>query len=258
MGMLTVRVLRVSYIVVSVLQWDVSIKEMLEFRKAVEKIDAGYPFSVTFGPCDSRENCVKSSQQVYERLMHASPDQDHLHFETIATLAITDDENVDHSKLRALIKLFRPDREGGLTRLDFVKSIDTGMMLLRRRKVVHEVSTCTLTKSLFSAASSVYKELRVLRAAAKNAMQVVFSIKENVVNFAFYSVMLLLFIAVCGFNPVAFVLSVSGLLVGFSFMIGSASADYFKGLLLIILRRPYDVGGVCVMYIFCCLVLRRA
>jgi len=50
---------------------------------------------------------------------------------------------VSQDKVRELIKLFRPDREGNLTVLDFVKSVD-----------------------------AVYKELRLLRASISNSTKV--------------------------------------------------------------------------------------
>jgi small-conductance mechanosensitive channel len=31
-------------------------------------------------------------------------------------------------------------------------------------------------------------------------------------------------------------------IIGFSFMISGASSDYFRGLLFILVQRPYDIG----------------
>lgn len=36
--------------------------------------------------------------------------------------------------------------------------------------------------------------------------------------------------------------SLSSVVLGFAFMIGSASAKYFEGVLFILLRRPYGIG----------------
>jgi len=48
----------------------------------------------------------------------------------------------------------------------------------------------------------------------------------------------------------ALFLSISGVILGFAFMIGSASSKYFEGLLFILVRRPYAIGdGIHVMNI---------
>jgi hypothetical protein len=45
-----------------------------------------------------------------------------------------------------------------------------------------------------------------------------------------------------GFDPLALFLSLSGVILAFGFIIGSASAKYFEGLLFILIRRPYGIG----------------
>lgn len=49
-------------------------------------------------------------------------------------------------------------------------------------------------------------------------------------------------LASLGIDPLVLFASISGLVLGFSFMIGSACSKIFEGLLLILLRRPYDIG----------------
>jgi len=96
---------------------------------------------------------------VYDRLLLRTPDADVLHFETLALLALDDDlESVDQLKAKDLVKLFRPDREGGLTLLDFVKSVD-----------------------------SVYKEFRLLDASIQNSSAIDRAF-ENMFNVVFYIV----------------------------------------------------------------------
>lgn len=58
------------------------------------------------------------------RLVSNTPDDKVLHFETIAVLATTDDGDVDKEKTKELIRLFRPNRDGTLSMLDFVRSVD--------------------------------------------------------------------------------------------------------------------------------------
>jgi len=69
---------------------------------------------------------VACSEIIYERLLTGTPGAPILSFDVIALLAIQKDGKFDECKLRGLIKLFRPDREGNLTLLDFAKSIDAG------------------------------------------------------------------------------------------------------------------------------------
>lgn len=66
-----------------------------------------------------------------------------LSFDVIALQAIGKSGDLDGEKVKEFIRLFRPDSDGSLTLLDFVKSIDT-----------------------------VYKELRLLRASISNSSKV--------------------------------------------------------------------------------------
>jgi len=131
----------------------------LRFRKAITFIQKSYPFSYAFGSAESRELCVENSQKVYERLMLRTPDAEVLQFETLALLALMDDgKTIDQQKAKDLVKLFRPDRDGNLTMLDFVRSIDT-----------------------------VYKEFRLLNASIVNSSQIDRAF-ENIINVVFYTV----------------------------------------------------------------------
>lgn len=71
--------------------------------------------------------------------MTSSPDDSTLSFNTIALIAVNNDGSLNEAKLKELVKLMRPDREGHLTLLDFCKSVD-----------------------------EVYKELRLLRASVES------------------------------------------------------------------------------------------
>ena len=104
-------------------QYDkISISSVLRFRNALNLIKNDYPFSYTFGPADTREACIESSQEVYRRLLMINPDnKQYLHFDSLAVITL-EDGVIDQQKAKDLIKIFRPDREGGLTVLDFVKS----------------------------------------------------------------------------------------------------------------------------------------
>ena len=170
-----------------------------------------YPFGSSFGNAENREACIGSSQEVYRRLLKASSD-DIVQFELLALLALDKDGIIDQSKAKALIKLFRPDRQGRLTCLDFVKSVD-----------------------------AVYKEFRMLGATIDNSSQIDRAF-ENIFNVGFYVVTFTIILSQLGFDPLALFLSLSSVILAFAFMIGSASSKYFEGVLFILLRRPYGIG----------------
>ena len=81
-----------------------------------------YPFSSAFGPSDTRKKCIDSAQRVYEKLLLRTPEKEELNFETIALIAKNDDGSLNESKVKELINIFRPDRKGSLSLLEFVKS----------------------------------------------------------------------------------------------------------------------------------------
>jgi len=101
------------------------------------------PFSAAFGSATTRQESVACAEVLYNRLLLSTPGSQLLSFDVIALLAIQRNGSLDETKVRELIRLFRPDREGNLTLLDFVKSID-----------------------------AVYKELRLLRASVSNSSKV--------------------------------------------------------------------------------------
>jgi hypothetical protein len=70
---------------------------------------------LTFMLADTRENTIQSSQEVYRRLQLRSPDEEKLKFETIALIAVRRDGTLDETKLKDLVRLFRPDRDGSLS-----------------------------------------------------------------------------------------------------------------------------------------------
>lgn len=92
-----------------------------------------YPFLPVFGRADTRDKCIRSAQRVYDRLMLRTPSMRKLPFSTIALLAKNnEDGRMDKQKLKELIRVFRPDRDGKISKLDFVKSVDTIYRDLRK------------------------------------------------------------------------------------------------------------------------------
>ena len=79
-----------------------------------------------------------------------------------------DNGDIDQVKVRDLVKVFRPRRDGVLTMLDFVKSTD-----------------------------SVYKEFRLLQASIQNSSQIDIAF-ENILNVFFYAVLITIILSVLG------------------------------------------------------------
>lgn len=196
-------------------QNDASISAVLRFRKALTFMQKRYPFSREFGPADNREACIESAQKVYSRLISSKEEGQPLKFETIALLAVEqEDASIDTLKAKELIKLFRPDREGNLSMVDFVRSVD-----------------------------AVYKEFRLLQATIDNASQIDRAF-EQIFNVIFYIVVAIVILSQLGFDPMALFLSLSSIILAFAFMIGNASSKYFEGLLFVLVRRPYGIGDL--------------
>ena len=106
-------------------------------------MNTNYPFGAAFGSVTSRNECIECIEIIYESLLLGDQYDDFtLSFKTIAGLAVRN-EHLDEDLLEDLIKLFRPDRDGTLSLVDFAKSVDT-----------------------------VYKELRLLRASVATSTKV--------------------------------------------------------------------------------------
>jgi len=140
-------------------------------------------------------------------LLLRQPEEGVLDFDTIALLATTDDGDIDCDKMKELIRLFRPERDGTLTMIDFVKSVD-----------------------------AVYKRLRLLSATINNRRQID-DAAEHIFNWVFYMIVTIIIVVILGFDPMAMFLSLSSVIVAFAFMIGNASAKYFEGICFVLMRR---------------------
>ena len=105
-------------------------------------MDLSYPFSKSFGLADSRVRCVQSAEEIYKCLAPETPDSPSVfQFETLSVLAKDPETGeLDEKKLKDLVKIFRPERDGTLSLLEFVRSVDR-----------------------------VYKDLRLLRASIRNS-----------------------------------------------------------------------------------------
>eukprot|EP00550_Attheya_septentrionalis_P002041 CAMPEP_0198290392 /NCGR_PEP_ID=MMETSP1449-20131203/8286_1 /TAXON_ID=420275 /ORGANISM="Attheya septentrionalis, Strain CCMP2084" /LENGTH=1212 /DNA_ID=CAMNT_0043988897 /DNA_START=249 /DNA_END=3887 /DNA_ORIENTATION=- len=190
----------------------VTILDVLQFRLAISCMDDNRPFSPSFGLARKREECVESACAVYKRLMAHTPNAICLPFETLCLVALDNEGKMDEEKLKALVRLFRPNRSGDLTMLDFIKSCD-----------------------------KAYKATRLFQASIANSSQID-AAYESLINVVFYFILGLICLIILDLDPVQLFLSFSGIFLSFAFMFGSAGAKYFEGILLIAVRRPYDIG----------------
>jgi len=191
-----------------------SIKDVLQFRQAVSLMSDDFPFTPAFGPAKTRVQCVDSSEKLFETLRQRTNQTTLplLPFEILSEVAYDSNDELIRDKVKALIRLFRPDRKGFLTKLDFVSSID-----------------------------DVYKDLRLFRASLSNSTSIDDSF-ETIINVVFCILSIFLVLLIVGFQLWEPVLSFSAFFFSFSFMFGPASSKYFEGILLIFVRRPYDIG----------------
>jgi hypothetical protein len=104
---------------------------------------------------------------------------------------------------------------GYLSLLDFIKSVD-----------------------------SVYKEAKLLHASVVNSEKIDRAF-EGAFNVPFYAIMVCIILGQLGYNPLALFLSLSSLILGFAFMIGTASSKFFEGCLFILVRRPVSDSKRC-------------
>jgi hypothetical protein len=100
---------------------NVTIASLLHFRRALAFVDVEYPFSEAFGPASTRQLCVESSQDVFDRLARGGSQ---ISFGVFTSLVKDGDSDIDQDTMKDLCRILQPSREGTLTKLDFVKSID--------------------------------------------------------------------------------------------------------------------------------------
>jgi hypothetical protein len=65
---------------------------------------------------------------------------------------------------------------------------------------------------------------------------------DTTFSFFFYVFIFVIVVALLGMNPLVMIASFSGFIVGFAFMINIACSSWVQGILLILVRRPYDIG----------------
>jgi hypothetical protein len=99
----------------------VSISAILQFRASLAALENPFMFTIPWGEVSTRDNMVISSQKVFRRINSRTPESSTVRFNVLARAALDDDGDLDQEILEDLIRLLRPDRDGNLSLLDFVK-----------------------------------------------------------------------------------------------------------------------------------------
>jgi hypothetical protein len=179
-------------------QNDVSISDVLKFKRALSYMDEAYPFGEDFGPAANRNDCIKSACTVYNKLLNMAPQSPVLSFDVLQIMTINDDGEEDLSKKQALRRIFRPDARNQLTLLAFIQSCD-----------------------------SIYKRLCYLRASVGN-LSVMDKVLEGMIDGFFYFVLSLILLSILEFDPWTLLLSITSLLVSISFAVGSSVSKFVE------------------------------
>jgi len=191
-----------------------TIEDMVRFNEILNYLlRSETPFSKAFGLADTRLHCAESSQNLYKDLPFQDVELGVLRFDALCNhLAKQDDGDLDEYLVRKLVKLFRPERDGTLLLVDFIRSID-----------------------------EVYKNLQLLKASILNSSKVD-SALEFMIHALFCAVIFVAILLVFQRNPLGALTPIITFVIPFSFVFGNAGSDWFKGVLLILVRDAYDVG----------------
>jgi len=184
-----------------------TIKDVVKFRRVLSFIDETEPFGGAFGPAGNRDQCIDSSHELYRRLHKLTPNLGAIPFSTISIGAEDINGMPDEDKMRALRRLFRPDKGDLLPLIAFIQSID-----------------------------SVYKRLRYFRASVGNA-SVIDNVLEKIINGIFYFILSLALLTFMQINPYPLLVSMTSLLVSVSFALGPSVSKFVEGAMLIVVRR---------------------
>mmetsp|Transcript_11377 Transcript_11377/g.17454 ORF Transcript_11377/g.17454 Transcript_11377/m.17454 type:complete len:883 (+) Transcript_11377:72-2720(+) len=193
----------------------IGIGDIIQFSQTLACINNHFPFTYAFGNARTREACIESAQDVFDRFKrHTQSVGRGIRFEVIARVACGATGNIDQKEAKRLIRLFRPSRDGTLEKIDFVKSCD-----------------------------NVYKELRLMQASIANSTQID-DASEKLYNIAFYLIYLFLFLlGIRGAeDSYQFFLQLFAVITPLSFAIKSACGKYVEGVMLILFRKPFEIG----------------
>ena len=169
-----------------------SIHDVLLFRRALSYMDERFPFGVDFGPASHRDECLQSSTIIFDELCKLSPvgGAERVEFSILALLAESENGERDEIKRATLRRLFRPHTDGCLTRFMFVQSCD-----------------------------NLFRRLTYFRASIQNSSSLD-QVLESGINYIYYFVLAMFLLSVLRFDPWSLLLSITSILVSFSFAFG--------------------------------------
>ncbi|KAG7343976.1 mechanosensitive ion channel [Nitzschia inconspicua] len=206
---------------------DPSLNAIVQFGSSVGVLGSSYPFGQAFGKAATRHQVVDCAQRLYADLLKLQQrlklreiyvnaggldPVTTLKFHTLSIVAMDDLGNLDMKMAKELMAVFRPTREGDISLVEFVKSVDT-----------------------------VYKEIRKLRASIANEGKMNAG-TEKLINAVFYFILAFCLLAALGLDPMVIFGGLAAFIISFSFCVSGASSDYIRGLLFILVQRPYDIG----------------
>jgi hypothetical protein len=103
---------------------SIPISAVSQFQHSLKVLKDRFMFGTSFGELSSRENLVINAQKLFQTLRgldDEGEDTMEISFDVLALAGIDDHGNLDEVALKELIRILRPDRNGKLKLLDFVK-----------------------------------------------------------------------------------------------------------------------------------------
>lgn len=197
-----------------------SVSAVMQFRRGLAHMDTDQPFGAVFGPAETREACVVCSQNLYGRLLKLDVTVgDDLHFNAIASIAVDPwTGELDQEKANELIRIFRPERNGGMSLLDFVTSIDSvykEVRMLSKRSLVLIESGLLIRFMMLTAPSLAIRLGATIAGNTKIDRGL-----ESIFNVIFNVILLTMLLWFFNIDPLALFISLSTLIVAFAFVIG--------------------------------------
>ena len=220
----------------------ISGSKIIEFQQAFSVVTRPYFFSSAFGPVESREECTKSSEMLFRRLLRlmAQKDEEYVNFYHICNWmyrgCTTPEEKANAAEY---LKLFEAKEDGKVYLVDFVVAIDK--IYKKLRFVLVQKEDYSLTFVLRELTHIFPSIARLLENAVKNSSHVD-KAYEAIINVFFYTAWGLAALSLLGLNVLEFLVGLSAFVVSFGFMIGSGTSQLFEGVLMVLARQPYDVG----------------
>jgi len=134
--------------------------------------------------------------------------------------------------------VFRPNKEKELTLVDFTRAVDN---------VYRELKTLSAAVRNASASKSVlHVKILTCTPFSHPTFEFFFPVDrvfESILNFLFYIFLYwIVFIFLDSLDAINFSLALASIIFSCSFVIGSACSSVFEGILMILIRRPYDIG----------------